>query len=313
MSVLRVRLFGTVQVDHDDRLTQVKITPKVQALLAYLLLGGPHLHQREMLADLLWQGYTEKQARACLSTTLWRLREALEPQSISPGTYLVTRLPDQIGFNWDSRYWLDVTIFEHQINSVLGKPVHSVQASEVQAVENILNLYIGEPLAGMYYDWALQEKERLNALYLNALEYLARYYFYGQSYDKSLAYSQHILAKEPIHEAIHRVIMRIYLKTGQRALAIRQYEICKHILAKELNILPMEETEALYIQAMQSQSQMSGPAPSDKLNEALNQLGLVAKNLDVAQRQFKLAGQKFEQTQQEFQHVLRLLEQLTKH
>lgn len=313
MSVLRIHLFGAVRVDHDDQVTQIKITPKAQALLAYLLLGGPRLHQREILADLLWHGYPEKQARGCLSTTLWRLREVLEPESTSPGTYILTRLPDQISFNWDSSYWLDVTIFEHQVNAVLSKPIHTVQAIEIQAIEDALHLYTGEPLTGIYYDWALQEQERLKSLYLGALEYLMRYYYHCKGYDKSLAYGQRILAMEPIHESIHRAVMRIYLETGQRPLAVRQYETCKYILAKELNLPPMEETEALYIQARQGQSQIFAPVLPDKLNEALDQLGLIAKNLDAAQRQLKLAGQKFDQSQQELQRALRLIEQLSKH
>jgi hypothetical protein len=40
--------------------------------------------------------------------------------------------------------------------------------------------------------------------------------------------------------------MRLYPEWGQRPLAARQYEICRLTLAKELGILPIEETQTLY-------------------------------------------------------------------
>lgn len=314
MSVLRVRLFGTVQIDRDDYSAQSKISPKAQALLAYLLLYGPRLHHREMLAQLLWREYTEKQARSCLSTTLWRLRGALEPEgNISRGTYLLTPSIDEVGFNWESEYWLDVATFEKQVKQVFSKSIPTVQTAEIQLLENALQLYTGELLEGFYDDWAIREQERLNGLYLDSLEYLMRYYHYCSAYEKSLACGQRILAQEPIRESIHREIMRIYLETGQRTLAVRQYETCREVLAKELKLDPMEETQALYAQALQGQYQLAMAMPQDKLHEALTQLSLVAKNLDATQQQLRLIRQKFDQAQQEFQHAVRLVEQLTKH
>lgn len=311
MPVLRICLFGTVQVNHDGRPAKTKITPKAQALLAYLLLYGSRPHHREILSQLLWRDYPEKQARGCLSTTLWRLRCVLEPEKISQGTYLLTLPTDKIGFNWESDYWLDVAVFENQVNLALNTPLQTVRTADIHALENALQLYTGELLEGFYDDWAIQEQERLNSIYLYSLEYLMRYYHYCGVYEKSLAYGHNILTEEPIRESIHREIMRLYLETGQRALAVRQYEICREALARELNLPPMEETQALYTKAIQSQR---APAPllPDKLQEVIDQLSLAATNFDSAQQQFKLAKQKFDQTQQQFQYALRLAKQLTK-
>jgi DNA-binding SARP family transcriptional activator len=312
MPMLRICLFGTVQVSHNDWPTKAKITPKAQALLAYLLLCGPRLHHRDILATLFWREYTEKQARGCLSTTLWRLRCVLESRDISRGTYLLTTSNDELSFNWESNHWLDVAVFEKQVNLALSKPVQIVPTADIQALENILPLYTSDLLEGFYDDWVIREQERLNHLYLDSLEYLMRYYHHYGVYEKSLTYGQRILAQEPIRESIHREIMRLCLETGQRALAVRQYEICREILAKELNLPPMEETEALYTQAIQSAGRATEPVQSRRLQETLNQLNLAAKDFDSAQQQLRLAKQRFDQTQQEFQRALRLIEQLTK-
>jgi DNA-binding SARP family transcriptional activator len=313
MSVLRICLFGTIQVSHDGYPIRAKITPKAQTLFAYLLLCGRRYHNREILANLLWHDYTEKRARGSLNTTLWRLRRALEPEDVFQGTYILTSPTDEIGFNWESEHWLDVVVFENQAGLALSKPVSAAGFADIQRLENTLQLYTGELLEGFYDDWVIREQERLNCLYLNSLEYLMRYYHHCAEYEKSLLYGQRILAQEPIRESIHREIMRLYLETGQRALAVHQYEICREVLAKELNLPPMEETQALYAQALQGQGRATTSSKQpDKVQEVLNQLNLATRNFDNAQQQLRLARQKFDQTQHELQHALRLVEQLTK-
>lgn len=52
--------------------------------------------------------------------------------------------------------------------------------------------------------------------------------------------------------------MRLYFKNGQRAQALRQYEKCREILASELAVSPVEETQILYTQI----SQKTGGEPA---------------------------------------------------
>lgn len=313
MGMLRIHLFGAVQIIHNSGSPEAQATPKAQALLAYLLLQGPRYHPRERLADIFWGEYAPGRARGCLSTTLWRLRRALEPKDILSGTYLITTANDEIGFNWESDHWLDVIAFEKQVNGVLRQPIHSVQTTHIQALEKTLQLYKGDLLAGFYEDWAIQEQERLRARYLDGLEYLMRYYQQHGLYKQSLRYGQKVLAHEPTHEAIHRQLMRIYLASGQRALAVKQYETCCEILARELDLPPMEETQLLYAQAV---SMASGQTVihlnQTDWQQALKQLGLAMHHFDEAHRQLRIAKQRFDEAQQQLQHALRLVEQVRK-
>jgi DNA-binding SARP family transcriptional activator len=73
-----------------------------------------------------------------------------------------------------------------------------------------------------------------------------RYYGYYGAYEKSLLCGRRILEEEPLWEEIHREMMRLYLETGQRSQAIRQFEVCKEALATHLSMEPMEETRALH-------------------------------------------------------------------
>lgn len=313
MSVLRVSLFGTIKINHALQPGEIKIPPKSRALLAYLLLHGPRLHPRERLLDLFWGDYSVDRARGSLSTTVWRLRRALEPENTVPGTYLVTTAADEIGFNWESDHWLDVLAFEQQAGRVLDQPIAALPSVVIDELETSLRLYKGDLLDGFYDDWVIQEQERLRCLYMDCLEYLMRYYQHHGQYEKVLAYGQQILRREPLHEDVHREMMRIYLASGQRVLAIRQYELCRDILARELKLAPMQETQALYDQALND----ADPAPvgtrAAELQPALNQLNQAIQIFDQTQRQLEQAQQQFEQAQRYLQQAIQLITQSTRH
>jgi DNA-binding SARP family transcriptional activator len=52
------------------------------------------------------------------------------------------------------------------------------------------------------------------------------------------AAAEKLVALDPLREASHAVLMRAHITQGQTALAVRQYETCKQILKRELNVEP---------------------------------------------------------------------------
>lgn len=248
MSVLRVFLFGGVRIEHEGGWSLEKPTRAVQALLAYLLLQRHRCHSREVLSGLFWADQDEDSARGCLNTALWRLRRVLEPEGIPRGTYLMRMADGEIGFNCESNYWLDVAVLEGGASRLLNRPSAAVEEADVEQVEEALQVFTGELLEGNYSDWALRERERLRALYLNSLARIMRHHHDRGAYEKGLVCGEKILVLDPLREEIHREMMRMYLKNGQRACAARQYETCRDVLAAELNVEPMEETQTVYAQ-----------------------------------------------------------------
>jgi DNA-binding SARP family transcriptional activator len=244
--MLRVSLLGQFRIAFDGYAPSAKVTHTSQALLAYLLLHRHRSHPRDSLVGLFWADYSQERARSCLNTALWRLRQVLESNGTPRGTYLLTTFTGEVGFNPDSDYWLDAAAFEAQTRPILAMRSEAMVAADAQVLENALQLYTGELLEGFYDDWALHERERMRRLYLNSLAHLMHHYKHQKAYPQSLVYARLILDQDPIREEIHREMMRLYLANGQRVLAIRQYELCCELLAKELGIPPMEETRALH-------------------------------------------------------------------
>jgi DNA-binding SARP family transcriptional activator len=283
MNTLYLSFFGNIRVFHNQH--QPDMTHSTQALLAYLVLQRHRKHPRKLLAGLLWGDSSEEHAQAALRTTLWRLRQVLEPEGTPRGTYLTGKTRD-VGFNRASKYWLDVEIFENQITAILNCPISAMYEDDALLLEETLALYTADLLEGFYEDWVISERERLQHLYLNGLQHLMRYYAQNGQPDKSLECGRRILQHDPLQETVHCDMMRLYAASGQRALAIRQYEMCRTSLTGELNIQPMSETQALYARLL---SDENAPQDSSSLGDALLQLDQAISQLDKAQAQLQWA------------------------
>ena len=291
--MLKIFLFGHIRLEHERIRAIYKLTPTIQALLAYLLIRPGHTYSRDVLMDLGWGDRPQEQARNCLNTALWRLRSILEPKGVRRGAYLLSGQTGDVGFNWNGDFWMDASAFESIAGPILANGWQAMDDHQAKELEQVLLLYHGDLLEGMYYDWALQERERLRAIYLNALGYLLQYYRLHGHFDQAVTAGQKILHLDPLREEVHRDLMAIFLQNGQRGLAARQYELCCMALQNELGLSPMPETHMLYQQAMADQHALllstSKALPTEPVNllQATTQLKHILEDLDKMREEVK--------------------------
>lgn len=298
MSVLRIQLFGGVQLLRADD-TAISLQPTVQIFLAYLLLNRHRPHCREVLSGLFWAERDESQARRCLSTALWRLRQELEPDGTQRGAFVVTTDSGEIGFNGRSdAYWLDIAAFEEKTGRGLNAASAEMGATEAQQLEEAAELYTGDLLEGFYDDWVLAHRERLRAQYIRCLDRLMRYHSRRQAYEQGIHYGRKILEMDPLREEIHRELIRLYEQNGERPQAVRQYQQCCQILTEEMDISPMPETQALYKQLIAANGRTAvipvikiGEGQPENLQQALQQLDQALLNLEEVKGQLYRARQ----------------------
>jgi DNA-binding SARP family transcriptional activator len=248
--VLHIRLFGSMSITTPEGRAPVKIAHNEKLLLAYLLLWPGRAHTRDVLMDLCWGEQAEEQAKACLNTTLWRLRRSLDNANRASSPYVVTQQDGSIGFNWGCEYRLDSKVFDECSRNFLTLAHGAVQQKDADAMEAALPLYSGHLLDGFYEDWALRERERLHLAHVDCLLRLMQFYERCGKYDRSVAFGQRVLHDDSLREDVHRALMRLYAQTGRRAQAVQQYETCRRLLAAELDITPMPETELLHAAIM---------------------------------------------------------------
>lgn len=113
--------------------------------------------------------------------------------------------------------------------------------------EQAMALYRGD-LCGDTSIHAVIERERLRTVLLDLLTILANHHYALGAPAQALPFLQRLLGREPCREDAHRQIMRCYMHLGQRAQALRAYQLCVHALAVEFDITPEPETVALYEQ-----------------------------------------------------------------
>jgi len=289
MDALTITLFGSLQVVHPSGSAPLRLARGSQALLAYLLLRQ-HLVPRDVLMDLFWMETPPEQARSNLTSALHRLRQQLEPDAVTPGTYLISNRSGEVGFNWESTHWLDSKTFTEYVRPLLRKPIQELSSGEARTLESALTLYRGDLLEGIYDDWALREREHFRSLYLHCLTRLTRYYASRQEYAQSILYAQEILRKDPLHEETHRELMRLYAAIGQPAQALRHYETFCNLLHREMEQPPLPETEVV-AQGIRDELHLPVPTrPPGRLSELANlldQLESVKQNMAEMNRRLE--------------------------
>jgi len=252
-----VCLLGAPRLRHDGPVqADVRLTRLLLSLFAYLLLHADRGHPRDVLVGMFWGDETDERARGCLATALWRLRRALGTADRRAGG-LIASSAGAVHVDGTVPYWLDVAELEDGARAVLPQPVDRVSGPALAALARAVRLYRGDLLEGCYDEWVLRERERLRLLYHSCLVYLMQYYSRHGAWHESLGFGGLLLQHDPLREDVHREMMRLYARSGQRALAVRQYQLCRAALQRELSLPPMEETTALFREVVHSEE----PAP----------------------------------------------------
>ena len=243
--MFELRLFGTGQARYDDRLLGGFPQQQCYLLFCYLLLNRHHIHHRDRVAAVFWGDYSSCAARKYLRNELWRLRHYLQRAGVPAHDYLSIS-EDNLSFCAHGSYWLDVDVFETTIAHSLGIPLDDWTPDQVCELRAAVDLYIGDLLEGIDADWCLIERERFSLMHLNALAKLMALHERSGDFELGLAYGEQMLAHDDTREKVHRQMMRLYWRMGDRDGALEQYRRCEQILRETLGVAPVDETRSLY-------------------------------------------------------------------
>jgi DNA-binding SARP family transcriptional activator len=277
---LQVRVFGKLRLRAGQCRVETFPTRRAEELLAYLLVHQRARHSREKLVDTLWPESDLSNGRASLSTTLWRLRSVFDRLDVPPGDYL------QSGRDWVSLAPLTVVDSDHSAfeRELLAAERTGDEDERQRRLSLAVALYRGPFCEGIYSEWCLRERERLERLYLRAQGQLMAGLMRKQRYDEAIDAGQAILDADPLREEVHRALMRCYWKLDRRSEAAEQFQRCAQMLQSELQVLPMPETIALYRGIVE-----------ERLGElGTDRAGLHEMQLQVAFANFLTAAQELE-------------------
>jgi DNA-binding SARP family transcriptional activator len=145
-------------------------------------------------------------------------------------------------------FWIDADEFSRLMAECSRHSHPALERCEACAtrLKGAVALYQGDYLQNLYYDWVLDEQRRLQEQYLEALQALAAHQAGRGNYETALAYGRQVLVKDPLLEEVHCQMMRYYGQLGDRSGLVRQHQLLTAVLADELDIEPMPETQQLY-------------------------------------------------------------------
>lgn len=211
-------------------------TPAARELL-FLLLSRPQGLSKEQIGLIFWPDASPMQLWQRFRTLVYRLRRAV-------GREVVLFGPDEIyAFNTGLDYEYDVEAFERKLDLAQqdNDPV-----LKLRHLQQATRLYQGPYLPEIDTEWVLSERERLRQRCLDALIQAATLALNLKHPEQTLQICRHAFAVDPGSEESHRLAMRSYAASGDRAALIRQYQLCRQALQDEYGAELSPQTKKLY-------------------------------------------------------------------
>ena len=254
---LRIQLLGDFCLSFDETPVTGVDTPRLQSLLAYLLLHQEAPQSRRFVAFLFWPDSAESQALANLRNLLYYLRRALPKAD----HFLHT---DAKHMQWrsDAAFALDVDDLKHAEAEAQRAERTGDQTALRSALERIADSYGGDLLPNCYDDWILPERESLRKGFIAKLAQLVELLERQRDYGVATGYAQRLLRCDPMREATYRRLMRLYALSANRAAALRTYHDCATLLRQELGVDPDLLTREAYERLLRKETSSTAPMPT---------------------------------------------------
>ena len=211
---------------------------RAAAVVKLLALQPQYRLHRELLMEALWPDLDTDSAANNLRVAMHRARQRLEDGGATGGRFL-TRQQDDVVLGDPADIIVDIQQFaEAAQRAWLSDDPALAQAAVAR--------YTGDLLPeDLFEDWATHRRTDLRISYLALLSRLSGLYQFQGDHAAAIATTQQLLASEPLDEAAHASLMRLYAQIGSFREALAQFDALTAILVKELDAEPDDTTTAL--------------------------------------------------------------------
>jgi pentatricopeptide repeat protein len=243
LPALGIRSLGCFQILRGGVVLPACKARKSIALFRYLLTRHHRTAHKEELMELLWPNAHPREAAHSLHVAVNALRRHVDPRESSyllfeAGYYTVSP---------DAPVEIDCDTFDALIDEAEGYWRANDLLCAERAFSRAIACYQGDYFVDTHdLTWAVAKRERLLGRYLSALEHLGRICFNQRHFQQAAECYQRLLDRDGYREDAYCQLMRCYSELGRRSEALQLYKRCALILATDLGLEPMQETQALY-------------------------------------------------------------------
>jgi DNA-binding SARP family transcriptional activator len=220
---------------------------KTEAVLTRLGRASLQGVLRETLLGAVWPDSELVLAGQALNTLVHRLRDLLnEPLS---GASPIVQSSGRYSLNHAAGVTVDIDLFKALVAQGGAAWRNSDFPAALGAYAGAVELYRGDLLThGDENAHLFLERDGLRVTHLDLLMRLSDCFFQQGEFETCLAYALQLLAHDPCREDAHRLVMRCYVRRGERAQALRHYRMVQAILRAEFEVEPEPATSALFEQ-----------------------------------------------------------------
>lgn len=234
---LQVDLFGPVRAWRGGE-EVVLGSAQRRTLLAVLALQANQVVTRSELIDAIWGEKAPASANGGIYTYVSSLRSALDPdRPRHEATEVLASSGPGYCLRVDAES-IDVVRFENfRERARVCQRGHDISGA-LTALDNALDLFRDEPMAGLPGPFAATHRERLRELRLEVIERRAKIMLDAGEHQKVLDEIRSIAVAHPMHEGLQSLNLLALYRCGQRTEALRIFEDLRTATIDELGIEP---------------------------------------------------------------------------
>jgi DNA-binding SARP family transcriptional activator/streptogramin lyase len=235
-------------------------------LFAYLIVEQGKSVPRDKLAEALWEGVPPASWESALRGLVSKLRKVLA--DTDGGSSKLTGALGGYRLELPAGTWVDVSAAERamrEAEDLLGAGELDRAISQAALAESLLR----EPfMPGEDGTWVRAKRRELEGVRVRALNVLAEACRRSGKAEASVAWAEQAVEIEPFRESGYRQLMAAHEAAGNRAEALRVYDRCRRLLAKELGAYPSPETEAVYRHLLEEPATGREPATGGRAHRS---------------------------------------------
>lgn len=219
---------------------------KALELLKILLSHDGRPVTKDTLIELLWPEVEPKAGAGRLHVVIHALRRLVEPPGHGGKWVFIHHEGSRYYFNTQAHCFIDVEEFKKLVDLGHKGEQRGNTKSAIHAYEAAVQLYRGDFLEDEpYVDWCWMAREHFRETCLNVLKRLASLCAKAGDSEQSMKHLRRALRIDPPREEVHRELMRSLWAARRRDEALRQYEVCRELLKRDVDVAPLPETDRL--------------------------------------------------------------------
>jgi predicted ATPase/DNA-binding SARP family transcriptional activator len=258
---VQIRLFGSfaVRVGGEAVPEGAWRLRKGKSLVKLLALAPERRIHRERATELLWPDRSPEAAANNFHQALYVARRALGAAGAEASSVLPLR-DDMLALDPDGRVEIDVDAFE-------SAAARARETGDIDDYRAALELHRGELLPEDRFEaWAISRREALGEAHLGLLLDLSGALTRAGDTQAAIEVLEQAVVIDPLHEAAHRALMRLFAADGRRQQALAQYHQLREALRQALEAEPDPQTARLYRALLRGEQDPDPPPPDQMLS-----------------------------------------------